>query len=154
MREFFPRSVWRLTTFVHSFFNKSEQGFISVFFFFFLNERNNRVRVTYCQSLLSPTEFFDLRRSHSLAIARPTMEVLIFFFIFRARDLKSCHCAPPVRKTFEKLVTDCLCSVPCYAAKYIRLLSFSFMKFYCLVDHAIPTACFCMLPLQFCSSYS
>ena len=36
------------------------QGFLNVFFFLFLDERNNRVRVTNCQSPLSATQFFDL----------------------------------------------------------------------------------------------
>ena len=32
--------------------------------------------------------------------------------------------APPVRKTFEKLVTDSLCSVPCYPAKHAFIVIF------------------------------
>ena len=41
------------------------QGFINVFFFLFLDERNNRVRVTNCQSPLSSTQLLDLRKSDS-----------------------------------------------------------------------------------------
>ena len=91
-------------------------------FFLFLDERNNRVRVTNCQPPLSPTQFLDLCRSDSLATARQAMEGQIS--IFRARDLKSWRRAPSVRKTFEKLVTDFLFSVPCYPAKYVFIVIF------------------------------
>ena len=41
------------------------KGSLTSFFFLFLDERNNQVRVTNCQSPLSPTKFLDLRRSDS-----------------------------------------------------------------------------------------
>ena len=56
------------------------QGFINIFFFFFLDEGNNRVRVINCQSPLSSTQFLDLRRSDSLATARQAMGDQIFYF--------------------------------------------------------------------------
>ena len=52
---------------------------VTSFFFLFLDERNNRVRVTSCQSPLSPTQFLDLRRSDSLATARQATEGQIFY---------------------------------------------------------------------------
>ena len=39
-----------------------------------------------------------------------------------------------MRKTFEKLVTDCLCSVPCYPAKYAFIVIFIY-DILCLADH-------------------
>ena len=61
------------------------QGFINVFFFLFLDERNNRVRVTNCQSPLSPTQFFDLRRQRQLSDHPPLRPWRSKFSIFRAR---------------------------------------------------------------------
>ena len=49
---------------------------VDVFFFLFLDERNNQVRVTNCQSPLSPT----CADSNSLVTARQAMEVQIFYF--------------------------------------------------------------------------
>ena len=50
---------------------KQCQGFVNVFFFLFLDERNNRVRVTNCQSPFSPRQFFDLRRQRQLSNRPP-----------------------------------------------------------------------------------
>ena len=94
------------------------------YFFLFLDERNNRVRVTNCQPPLSPTQFLDLCRCDSLATARQAMGMEGQISIFRARDLKSWRRAPSVRKTFEKLITDFLFSVPCYPAKYVFIVIF------------------------------
>ena len=43
------------------------QRFINVFFSLVLDERNNRAKVTNCQSPLSPTQVFDLRRQRQLS---------------------------------------------------------------------------------------
>ena len=64
------------------------QGFIDVFFFLFLDERQNRVRVTNCQSPLSPTKFFVMRRQRQLSDRPPAKPWRSKCSIFRARD---CH---------------------------------------------------------------
>ena len=49
---------------------------------------------------------------------------------------------PQVRKIFEKLITDCLCSVPCYPAKYagfffLHFHLWHFMLWSCYSQHVI-----------------
>ena len=97
--------------------NSAEQGFINVFFFLFLDEINNRVKVTKCQSPISPTQFFDLRKQRQLSDRPPDHGGPNFPFLelvtFIRRD------APQVRKTSQplsgrKIVSDSVCFLPCY----------------------------------------
>ena len=57
------------------------QGFINVSFFCFLDERENRVRVTNCQSRLSPTQFLNLRRRRHLSSRPPSHGGPNFLFL-------------------------------------------------------------------------
>ena len=114
-------------------FDRLYQGFINVFFFFFLGERNNRVRVTNYQSPLSQTQFFDLRRQRQLSDRSPG----IFYFQSSWLVLVVKPATEKICRTLSgrETVSDSVCSVSCYLLS-MRLLSFSFTTFYCIADHA------------------
>ena len=99
------------------------QGFIDVFFFLFLDERNNWVRVTNYQSPLSPIQFFDLRRQQQLSDHPSGHRGPNFLFL----ELVTCTRCDTLQ---VRTVSNSVCSVPCYLLS-MRLLSFSFTTFYC-----------------------
>ena len=103
------------------------QGFINEFFFLFLDERNNWVRVTNCQSPLSPTKFFDLRRQRQPSDRPPGHGGPNFLFLELETGFIN---NPQVRKACRPL-RPILCALCLAIQLSMRLLSFSFTTFYC-----------------------